>query len=126
MRCWRHRNSPSKKIRLQSHRHYLSPLQAEKASENAKTHNVSHLCTFKVMDYMNTELSSEYFDLIIGIESICYAEPKISFLKEAHRLLKKNGKLVLAENLQGKEKLNKKRICFSLFKCISWLPSSIS
>lgn len=84
----------------------LSPLQAEKAKENAKKFGVSDLCTFHVMDYMNTSFSEETFDVVIGIESICYAEPKIDFLKEAYRLLKKDGRLILAENLQAKEILN--------------------
>jgi cyclopropane fatty-acyl-phospholipid synthase-like methyltransferase len=83
----------------------LVPDQIKKAKENAKKAGVAHLCTFEVMDYMNTSFPDNYFDAISGIESICYAEPKSDFLKEAHRLLKKGGKLVLAENLQGKADL---------------------
>lgn len=80
--------------------------QIIKARENAKTYQMEGLTEFQVMDYNRTDFEDNSFDVIIGIESICYAEPKSDFLKEAYRLLKKGGRLVLAENLQAKEKLN--------------------
>ena len=88
----------------------LTPHQAEKATKNAKKAGVSHLLRFEVMDYTNTSFESEQFTAITGIESICYAEPKMAFLKEAKRLLKPGGKIALAENLQGKDDLTKKEI----------------
>lgn len=86
----------------------ITPHQAEKARENAKKEGVDHLVDFAEMDFMSTSFESESFDVITGMESICYAEPKIDFLKEAYRLLKKGGRLALAENLQGKAELNQK------------------
>lgn len=86
----------------------LTPHQAEKANENAKQYRVDHLIRFMVMDYTNTTFKDCSFSVITGIESICYAEPKMAFLKEAKRLLKQGGRLALAENLQGKDKLNSK------------------
>ena len=80
--------------------------QVEQARKNAKAAQVEHLVTFEEMDYQNTSFPGASFDAIIGIESICYAEPKIDFLTEAFRLLKKGGCLVMAENLQGKEVLS--------------------
>ena len=62
------------------------------------------------MDYTNTSFTDNSFTVITGIESICYAEPKMAFLKEAHRLLAPNGRLGLAENLQGKDELSPKEI----------------
>jgi len=83
----------------------LTPHQADKANENAKKEGVDHLVQFQVMDYCNTNFNDESFTLITGMESICYAEPKMAFLKEAKRLLKDDGRIALAENLQGKEQL---------------------
>lgn len=88
----------------------LTPHQAKMASDNAKKSGVSHLVDFQVMDFMNTTFENETFTVITGIESICYAEPKIGFLREAHRLLKKGGRIALAENLQGKENLSPSEI----------------
>ncbi|MBL4710675.1 MAG: methyltransferase domain-containing protein [Flavobacteriales bacterium] len=86
----------------------LTPHQAEKARANAKKSKVDHLVSFEVMDFTNTSFPDESFTLVTGIESICYAEPKMAFLKEAKRLLKKGGRMVLADNLQGKDELNEK------------------
>ena len=88
----------------------LTPNQAEKATMNAQKAGVSHLLRFEVMDYTNTSFDSEQFTAITGIESICYAAPKMAFLKEAKRLLKPGGRIALAENLQGKDDLTKKEI----------------
>ena len=88
----------------------LTPHQAEKATMNAQKACVSHLLRFEVMDYTNTSFESEQFTAITGIESICYAAPKMAFLKEAKRLLKPGGRIALAENLQGKDDLTKKEI----------------
>lgn len=84
----------------------ITPHQVETAKKNAEKAGVSHLVRFEEMDFMATSFPNEHFDVITGMESICYAEPKSDFLKEAYRLLKKGGKLVLAENLQGKAELN--------------------
>lgn len=86
----------------------LAPHQAKKARANAAKAGVEKLCNFEVMDFMKTTFADESFDTVVGIESICYAEPKITFIKEAHRLLKKGGKLVVADNLQGKAELSEK------------------
>jgi cyclopropane fatty-acyl-phospholipid synthase-like methyltransferase len=91
----------------------LTPHQVEKAKENARKAGVEKLCHFQLMDYMATSFENESFDVITGLESICYAEPKFGFLVEAKRLLKKGGKIVLAENLQGKADLTA-----SEFKCL--------
>jgi cyclopropane fatty-acyl-phospholipid synthase-like methyltransferase len=86
----------------------LAPHQAEKARENATKAGVDKLCTFEVMNFMKTSFDDGSFNVVVGIESICYAEPKIVFIKEAYRLLKKGGKLVVADNLQGKAELSEK------------------
>jgi cyclopropane fatty-acyl-phospholipid synthase-like methyltransferase len=84
----------------------LTPHQAETAKKNALKHGVSELTDFQVMNYMSTSFPDSHFDIITGLESICYAEPKINFVNEAFRILKEGGKVVLAENLQGKEELS--------------------
>lgn len=88
----------------------ITPRQVDLARKNAKEEGVDEKIEFKVANFSNTPFEDESFDVIIGIESICYAEPKSDFLKEAKRLLKPGGRLVLAENLQGKENLNAKEV----------------
>jgi tocopherol O-methyltransferase len=87
----------------------ISPEQLALANKNATNEHLEKLIHFDLGDYNKCPYPDESFDVIFGIESICYAEPKIDFLKEAYRLLKKGGRLVLAENLQGKGILNEKK-----------------
>lgn len=86
----------------------LTPSQVQMAKENAKKSGVENLLHFEEGNFMHTRFEDESFTHIIGMESICYAEPKKDFLKEAYRLLKPGGKIVLAENLQAKDELNPK------------------
>lgn len=71
--------------------------QAAEANGNAGAANVSKLTKFVVGDYTKTGFEPNSFDLVFGIESVCYAEPKASFLKEAWRVLKPGGKLVVTD-----------------------------
>lgn len=71
--------------------------QAEEANGNAGAANVSKLTKFVVGDYTKTGFEPNSFDLVFGIESVCYAKPKASFLKEAWRVLKPGGKLVVTD-----------------------------
>ncbi|MAY84476.1 MAG: hypothetical protein CMP59_10125 [Flavobacteriales bacterium] len=86
----------------------ITERQIELAKENARNAGLEQLVDFHAQNFMQTTFPDESFDVIIGMESICYAEPKIDFLEEAKRLLKPGGRLVLAENLQGKEELSDK------------------
>ena len=66
---------------------------AKKFAQQKSIHNVE----FKVMDYHNIEFSSETFDTILAIESVCYSYDKEKFLDECYRLLKKNGKIIITD-----------------------------
>ena len=55
------------------------------------------------MDYLNTDFKSNSFDVVWAIESVCHAENKSDFIKEAYRLLKKGGRLVVADGFTKRE-----------------------
>ncbi len=75
----------------------LSERQMNLAYANAEDAGVTHLTEFKVMDYSQTIFPDEYFDVVWGCESICYAESKEQFIREASRILKQRGRLVVAD-----------------------------
>jgi ubiquinone/menaquinone biosynthesis C-methylase UbiE len=75
----------------------LSERQASQAMENAIKKGVREVVDFRVMNYMDTDFPDNSFDVVWGCESICYADDKEQFIKEAYRLLKKGGRLVVAD-----------------------------
>lgn len=75
----------------------ISERQADQARENAKKKNLDHLVHFEVMNYSATRFQDESFDVVWGCESICYADDKAVFVKEAYRLLKPGGRLIVAD-----------------------------
>lgn len=75
----------------------LSERQREQATANAKKKDIGDLVDFKVMNYSATDFPDASFDVVWGCESICYADDKEQFIKEAYRLLKPGGRLVVAD-----------------------------
>jgi cyclopropane fatty-acyl-phospholipid synthase-like methyltransferase len=74
--------------------------QVATATSLAQKANIPRPPKFHVMDFTQTSFPDESFDVIWGIESICHAENKAAFIREAFRLLKPSGRLVVADGFQ--------------------------
>jgi len=85
----------------------LSGLQCEKANNFAKKENVSERVKFYVQDFTETNFSDKSFDIVWTIEGICHVPNKEDFVKEAYRILKDNGKLIIADGFIGKDNFSK-------------------
>lgn len=77
----------------------LSEKQLEKARQLAKNHGVQGRVEFHLQDFLNTKFPNDYFDIVWAIESVCHAENKKEFLQEAHRILKPEGKIIVADGV---------------------------
>lgn len=75
----------------------LSEKQVITATDFAKQHGVGGLASFKMMNYTATTFEDNSFDFVWAIESMQTAVDKADFLKEAKRILKPGGKIVIAD-----------------------------
>jgi len=75
----------------------LSEKQAATATAFAEKHGVNQLVTFKAMNYILTTFEDNTFDVVWAIESMQTAINKSDFLKEAKRVLKPGGKILIAD-----------------------------
>ena len=75
----------------------LSDTQLKKAEKLALKSKSSKLLNFSNQDFTKTNFLDNSFSKIFGIESICHANKKIDFLREAYRILKENGKIVIID-----------------------------
>lgn len=87
----------------------LSEKQMKRAEVLAQKEELACGVHFYQRDFTATGFSDNSFDVVWAIESVCHAADKYLFLKEAFRVLKPGGCLIMAdffkkEGLEGKEK----------------------
>ncbi|MFK5855089.1 MAG: methyltransferase domain-containing protein [Bacteroidota bacterium] len=75
----------------------LSEKQFEYATQKCKKLKIEDQVRFKIEDYTKTSFEDNSFDVVWAIESITSASDKKLFTKEAIRLLKPGGRLIIAD-----------------------------
>lgn len=81
----------------------LSQEQVNTSIANAKERGVADLTQFEAKDYCNTGYEDNSFDIVWAVESVCHAPEKAAFVKEAARILKPGGKLIIADFWASKD-----------------------
>jgi tocopherol O-methyltransferase len=85
----------------------LSPLQVAKAEQVAAQRGLAERPRFSVQDYTATAFPDRSFDVVWAMESLCHAPRKDEFLREAHRLLRPGGRIVVADYVLARSSLGR-------------------
>jgi SAM-dependent methyltransferase len=99
----------------------LVPWQLDQGRELNRAGDNDARITLALGDYEHTEFPAASFDAVYALESSCYAHgaSKSAFLKEAHRLLRRGGRVVIADGFIGPGRLRgpQRRILRRLCDC---------
>lgn len=77
----------------------LSERQLERAREHAHARGLAGSVHFERRDFLATGYPDQSFDVFWALESACYAADKGDLVREAHRLLRPGGTLVVGDGV---------------------------
>lgn len=88
----------------------ITPVQTQIDDCNAQAEKLklTEQTSFVLADYCATPFADASFDVVWACESLCHAKDKGAFYKEAYRVLKPGGRVVIAEYLRSNRSLKAK------------------
>lgn len=87
----------------------IVPEQYAFAKKEAEENNINKKVTFLLGDYAHLPVRRNSYTVFWGLESICHAQNKEQVIKEAYRVLRSKGKILISEYmLREKPTLSKK------------------
>lgn len=84
----------------------ITPVQSQiDDCESQRVHlKLQEQTSFVLADYCATPFQDHSFDVVWACESLCHAKDKSAFYREAYRLLKPGGRLVIADYIRNTER----------------------
>jgi len=82
----------------------LDEKMIENAKKNILDNNLEHRIKVYHGNACNLEFQNSQFDCIVSLESAFHYKPRMKFLEESHRILKKDGTLLLVDIIGNKPK----------------------
>ncbi|MDQ6756759.1 MAG: methyltransferase domain-containing protein [Bacteroidota bacterium] len=86
----------------------IVPKQVETMKKIIEKNEIKNV-DFLEASYFNMPFENNSADIVWAIESVCHAKDKLQFYKEAYRVLKPGGKLLIGENLRTARPLENKK-----------------
>lgn len=104
----------------------LSRVQLRQARRTADRLGMSEQVGFHLRDYSDTRFATGSFDVVWALESSCYAADKAAFVREAHRILRPGGRIVVGDGFLLRPPANEsEQRHYDLFKRGLMLPDMV-
>ena len=81
-------------------------MHIREALRNAANHPAAEQVRFSMQDFTELALASNAVDVVWGLESVCHCADKAAFVREAHRVLRPGGRLMVADFFLERDELS--------------------